>query len=91
MVQVNELTDTGEEHLVPINTWTHYNSFGTPSGHAFSSMTIGLALVIDYMQARDLSEFKEVDSRLSVGTGEERVTLEREALSKFPICQKVVL
>ena len=93
MVEVKEVNpdSTLEDSYVPINTWTNYNSFGNPSGHAFSSMTIGLALVIDYMQARNLNQFKDSESRLSVGAGEERVSLEREALSKFPFCQKVVL
>ena len=77
---------TGHSETVPLHTWTHFQSFGTPSGHAFSSMTIALALIIDYMQAKIIDDSEDSESRLSVGTGEERVNLEREALKQFPIC-----
>ena len=42
------------------------------------------------MQAKVHSE-ADVSNRLSVGTGEERVNLEREALKNFPFCKKVLL
>ena len=50
MVEIKEIDGTtGISKFVPLQTWTNYLSFGNPSGHAFSSMTIGLALVVDYM------------------------------------------
>ena len=86
MLKVSQIDpDSGDDQMVPIHTWNYKSSFGNPSGHAMSSMTLSLALVIDYMQAKIESVTDTASNRLSVGTGEERINLEREALSKFPI------